>query len=69
MLSPGLSGGLNKYGHFCRQSPWLYQSALRYLASLRAVPGRERRTWPEAKEADGPEGWVPRRLDMDTSFG
>jgi len=40
-----------------------------YLASLRAVPGRERRVWPEAKEAEGHEQWRPRKLDMDTSFG
>jgi len=39
-----------------------------YLASLRAVPGRERRVWPEAKEAEDHDQWRPRRLDMDTSF-
>ena len=42
----------------------------RYLASLRAVPGRERRAWPEAKETEeGLDQWRPKKLDMDTSFG
>ena len=46
---------------------WLL--SCRYLASLRAVPGRDRRVWPEDKEAEGHDDWRPRRLDMDTSFG
>ena len=49
--------------------PFNWLLSCRYLASLRAVPGRDRRVWPEAKEAEGHDEWRPRRLDMDTSFG